>query len=62
MYRCDECKMVFDTPKEISAESYYGVSSEFNYSYGNTVSVCPYCEGSYKEVSDEESEDQNESE
>ena len=59
-YICEECKMVFDKPKEISAETFYGVSSEFDFSYGNKVSVCPYCEGAYREYEEENLEEKGE--
>ena len=59
MYRCKECEMVFeeDEFREVSAESFYGVSDEFSNSY-EKVRVCPYCgEHNYEEITEEELND-----
>ena len=44
MYKCNTCKEIFDKPFKISAESFYGVSSEFEYSCGEKIEICPHCE------------------
>jgi len=54
MYICNDCKEIFEEPKTMSAESFYGVSSEFGYSCG-TVSMCPHCESTdYDEFNETE--------
>lgn len=52
MYRCLECGAIFDSPKRIEAEIYYGVSSEFNYNCGEYIYCCPFCEGSIERDED----------
>lgn len=44
MYKCNNCEEVFKEPLKVSAELFYGVASEFNYSCGEKVEICPYCE------------------
>lgn len=54
MYKCNECNGVFEEFKQVSAESFYGVSDEFSNSY-STVGVCPYCnECDYEELNEED--------
>lgn len=55
MYECLDCKKIFDKPKIISEESYYGVGDLFDNSYSN-VEICPYCDGDIKEHEEEEEE------
>ena len=55
MYKCNECNGVFEEPKKVSAESFFGVNSEFEYNYGNIVYICPYCEeNNIIEITEEE--------
>lgn len=61
MYKCKECGATFDTPTKESLESFYGVSSDFNYSCGGSIELCPSCGSSYVvkegEFSDNEEDD-----
>lgn len=44
MYKCNNCKEIFEESLKLSAELFYGVSSEFDYLCGEKVEICPYCE------------------
>ena len=44
MYKCNNCKEVFEEPLKVSAELFYGVAGEFDYSCGEKVEICPHCE------------------
>lgn len=56
MYKCNDCKRVFNEPKRITAEAFYDCS--FDYSCGHYVYLCPYCDSTdfddYEEEEDEE--------
>ena len=56
MYKCKTCGEVFDDPKLIEAESFYGVSSEFDYNCGEEIEVCPHCESTDFEENKESEE------
>ena len=53
MYKCNDCKRVFDEPRRMTAEAFYDCS--FDYSCGHYVCLCPYCESSdFKEITEKE--------
>lgn len=59
MYKCNVCNKIFDIPDKISAEDFYGVSDLFNYSFGEMIYMCPYCqETNFEEYIEEEDEDE----
>ena len=59
MYKCNNCNEVFEKPFKISAESFYGVSSEFEYSCGEKIEVCPHCKNNDFKPYREEFEDES---
>lgn len=60
MYRCNECKSKFGQAKEITAEDFYGVSDLFDYSCGEMIYMCPYCQETHFEEYREEEEEEDE--
>lgn len=60
MYKCKQCKAVFNEPYEekTTYESLYGVSSEFSDSTPLTISSCPYCGSERIKEYEEELEDE----
>lgn len=54
MYKCKECEIIFNIPKKIPAEIFYGVDNEFNFRSGELISVCPYCEGTFTTIKKEQ--------
>lgn len=57
MYKCNVCSKTFDIPDKTSAEDFYGVSDLFDYSCGEMIYMCPYCqETSFEEYIEEEEE------
>jgi hypothetical protein len=49
MYICNECELVFNSPKKYSEDcTPYGGPAEPGFS--NSYYGCPYCEGSYEEA------------
>ena len=60
MYKCKECGCIFEEPKKISLEMFYGVLSQFHNSYGETIDLCPECESNSIEEYDEDEEDMEE--
>lgn len=53
MYKCLGCKKIFEEPEIVSCESFYGVSSEFNYMSGKYFSICPFCGGAIEDYIEE---------
>ena len=59
MYRCDECRKIFEQPKTIHEDrSPYGVSGDS--SFWEEIECCPYCEGTWFEEFVEEEEEEDE--
>ena len=45
MYKCKQCKAIFEEPKEIHTtyEIEYGVATDFSCSTPLILQTCPYC-------------------
>lgn len=50
MYKCLDCGHVFEEPKRVNADDYYGVSGMFESRSTTYYDVCPECEGSIEEA------------
>lgn len=60
MYKCKQCKAIFEEPKEIHTtyEIEYGVATDFSYSIPLTLQTCPYCGSERIKEYEEELEDE----
>lgn len=58
MYKCDDCGRIFETPKTVHDQVPYGSG----YVQGPAHCVCPYCNGDYDEVTEDDGEDDLENE
>lgn len=54
MYKCNNCDCIFEKPRKVDMETYYGVYSDFGNTYGNMINLCPECEDNDIEEYDEE--------
>lgn len=59
MYKCNNCNEVFEEPLKVSAELFYGVADEFDYSYSEKVEICPYCKNNDFKLVREEFEEES---
>lgn len=50
MFKCRDCEAVFEEPKRVNADDYYGVSGMFESRSTTYYDVCPECEGSIEEA------------
>ena len=57
MYKCNNCGCKFRQPRKVDLETYYGVYSTFNNSYGEKIKLCPECEDNSITEYDEEEEE-----
>jgi len=59
MYKCNDCKQMFDYPTQenTSYEDYYGVADYFYDKTPLTIERCPYCgSGDFDEYYEEDDE------
>lgn len=60
MYKCNQCKAVFEEPEEkhTTYEIEYGVANDFSYSTPLILHTCPYCGSERIKEYEEELEDE----